>query len=204
MAVKRIIQKLKKSAGFTLAEMLLTLVILLLASSVVAAGVPAAVNAYRNAIDAANAQVLLSAAVNALRNELSTARDVKVDADGTSISYISAATGSRSRIYLTNNADKVIMLQEYDDLAAEDFLQTDSAAVTGKKPDPYALLSRAMTRTTRDSRSHMTVSYTGAAANADGDVIAISGLSVKRGDAVLADMDGINLTIRVLTGGAVA
>ena len=54
------ILKLNNEDGFTLAETLMTVLIMLLVSSVIAAGIPAAAKAYRKAVDAANAQVLLS------------------------------------------------------------------------------------------------------------------------------------------------
>ena len=60
---KRIRQKLKSRLGFTLAEMLMSVLILLMVSSVVAGGVPVAANAYYKVVDAANAQVLLSTTV---------------------------------------------------------------------------------------------------------------------------------------------
>ena len=51
-------RRLSDSCGFTLAELLLVILILLLVSSVVAAGVPAAANAYQKVVDSANAQLL--------------------------------------------------------------------------------------------------------------------------------------------------
>lgn len=70
--------KLKSKCGFTLAELLITILILLMVSSVVAAGVPAAANAYRKVMDAANAQMLLSTTVTSLRRELAFAESVPV------------------------------------------------------------------------------------------------------------------------------
>lgn len=71
-------RKLKSECGFTLAELLITILILLMVSSVVAAGVPAAANAYRKVMDAANAQMLLSTTVTSLRRELAFAQSVPV------------------------------------------------------------------------------------------------------------------------------
>ena len=72
------LRKLNQKAGFTLAETLVTILILLMVSSIVAGGIPAATNAYYKAVDGANAQVLLSTAATALRDELGTARDITV------------------------------------------------------------------------------------------------------------------------------
>lgn len=195
--MKTIGQKLKRSAGLSLAETLLTVLILLLVSGVVATGMPAAVKAYRNAIDAANAQVVLSATVNALRSELSTARDVKVD--GTTITYTDADTGSRSRIYIGTDGkgNKKIMRQEYEVDSDLDFL----SGMDALQPDPHPLLPDAVAKTTMDGKSLMTVTYTTLDPPAGG-VLTIPGLSVKRGESTLAEMPETGLKIRVLTGGA--
>ena len=203
--MKRIIHKLQSSIGASLAEMLLTILILLLASTVVVAGMPAAVSAYRNAIDAANAQVLLSAAVNALRSELSTARDVKVDEDGKGVTYIDADTGSKSRIYLGEETGSG---EDTDEAASTKIMQRKYMAdeELGFAPEeeplqsPYPLLDAAMRKTTKDG-TPMTALYTKIEASADGQYVTITGLSVQRGEAELAKMPEGGLKIRVLTRG---
>ena len=82
---KRIRQKLKSRLGFTLAEMLMSVLILLMVSSVVAGGVPVAANAYYKVVDAANAQVLLSTTVTKLRRELAFASACKLKSGSTEI-----------------------------------------------------------------------------------------------------------------------
>ena len=72
-------KKLQNKAGFTLAELLMTVLILLMVSSVVAVGVPAAANAYYKVVDAANAQILLSTTITQLRSELAYATNVGYD-----------------------------------------------------------------------------------------------------------------------------
>ena len=59
--------------GFSLTEMLATLAILALAGTIVVTGIPAAHRAYTAAVDASNAQVLLSTTATRLRDELSVA-----------------------------------------------------------------------------------------------------------------------------------
>lgn len=67
-----IMRKLKGKSGFSLAETLLAVLILLLVSVIVANGIPMAKNVYNNVLIGSNAQLLLSTGVTALRNELST------------------------------------------------------------------------------------------------------------------------------------
>ena len=69
-------RKKRNRAGFSLAETLMAVLILLLASAIVAAGMPMAREAYEKAVDAANAQTLLSTTVTMLRAELCEASDV--------------------------------------------------------------------------------------------------------------------------------
>ena len=205
--MKRIIHKLQSSIGASLAETLLTILILLLASTVVVAGMPAAVSAYRNAIDAANAQVLLSAAVNTLRSELSTARDVKVDEDGKGVTYIDADTGSKSRIYLGEETGSG---EDTDEAASTKIMQRKYMPdeELGFAPEgeplqsPYPLLDAAMRKTTKDG-TPMTALYTKIEESEDGKgkYVTITGLSVRRGEAELAKMPEGGLKIRVLTRG---
>ena len=201
--MKRIIQKLKSSAGLSLAETLLAVAMLVLGMSIVAAGMPAALNAYRNAIDAANAQVLLSETVNALRSELSTAREVKAAEDGNGVTYYNNVTGSRSRLYLDASAEGCrIMLQEYDD-------HDDALSVTGEtlnpdlKPNERPLVAREMARTTKNKNEYMTVSCGSISPSADGRTVTVTELLVKRDEATMAEIPSdSSLTIRVLSGGA--
>lgn len=105
--------KLKNNKGFTLAETLLAVLILLLVSTIVATGMPAAKNAYEKIIVAANAQVLLSTSATALRDELGTAWDVKVEDDKKTVTYNSSDTGGKSQIFLNSEDQDKIYIQEY-------------------------------------------------------------------------------------------
>ena len=176
--MKKVLKRPNNSAGFTLAETLIAVVILVLIS---AAALPAAMNAYRNAVDAANAQVLLSTTVNALRDELSTAWNVSVD--GSTIAYQSANTGDKSVISMGDNC---IMLQEYSRETGEGtpgWWDGDNAKTsTSARP----LVSNAMRRTTRNSKNLMAVTYS--SASFDGTYVTIKGLQVARDGSVLAKM----------------
>ncbi|MBR6220467.1 MAG: prepilin-type N-terminal cleavage/methylation domain-containing protein [Clostridia bacterium] len=110
----RLRRKLKNRKGFTLAETLLAVLILLLVSAIVANGIPVARNVYQRVVLAANAQDMMATAVSALRDELGTAWDVRVEnvEKKKYLTYFSSGTGARSKIFLSNDTDAQIMLQE--------------------------------------------------------------------------------------------
>ena len=103
--MKRIRNKLASSHGFTLAETLVCVLILLMVTGIVAAALPTASNVYTGAVDAANAQILESTAITVLRDELSTARDILCNEEQTQqsiIMYRSAETGRWNKIVSTH------------------------------------------------------------------------------------------------------
>ena len=176
--------KLKSRSGFTLAETLLAILILLLVSSIVAQGIPVARNVYNRVVLGANAQVLLSTTVTALRDELGTAWDVTAGADN-SLTYFSADIGSRSKLWVDTTTN-TIQIQEY---VATDGLNTETASVGSAR----ALVSeKAATRELR-------VTYS--TAKCENGVVTIGGLGVYRDTgegplATLGDGDAGDLIIR--------
>ena len=110
-------KKLNSRAGFTLAETLLAVTILLLVSSIVVTGMPAAKNAYEKVVLASNAEVMLATAESALRDELGTAWKVQKVSESTSITYYSADTGMRTKLEMK---DKDLSITEYEDSASGD------------------------------------------------------------------------------------
>lgn len=74
--------------GFTLSETMMALLILLMVSSIVVTGLPAAVSALHNAVDASHAQVLLSTTMTSLRDELSMAKNITWDDSENKITYV--------------------------------------------------------------------------------------------------------------------
>ncbi len=75
--MRSIVKKLRSSrAGFSLAETLIAILILLMVSAIVGGAIPAAANAYTKNVDVANAELLLSTAMNMLRSELGTAQEI--------------------------------------------------------------------------------------------------------------------------------
>ena len=101
--MKNALHKLKSSRGFTLGETLICVLILLMVVGVVGGAIPAASSAYTKAVDAANAQVLLSTAMTVLRDELSNASEVKDPvvnntAKTVTLEYRSGTTGRMTKI----------------------------------------------------------------------------------------------------------
>ncbi len=115
----RIRRKLQSIRAFTLAEMLLAVLILLMVSAIVAAGIPVARNAYERVVLASNADVLLSTTISTLRNELGTATDIKKEDAasgeklGTVITYYNSARGASAKLYVASGDKLVIMFQRY-------------------------------------------------------------------------------------------
>lgn len=197
--MKKVLKKLNSQVAFTLAETLVTVLILLMVSAVVAGGVPAAANAYVKAVDAANAHVLLSTTVNALRRELSTAWDVEVADDG--ITYYSSSTGSQSKIFISEEGK--LMLQEYIDLLnarkEETASQTGASAPEDDPPIVPArpIVSDAMTikgKLTIGCGDNGSISY-----EKTTGVVTVTGLQVKKGNQTIVTMPETGLKIRVIT-----
>lgn len=116
--------KFKDSRGFSLAEMLMAVLILLLVSGIVATGMPAATNAYNKVILGANAKTMLSTAITALHDELGTAWQVENSTDHKSLTYFNGSTGAKSIISLGENL--VITIQDYVSLS-DDLIHNSSA-----------------------------------------------------------------------------
>ena len=184
----------KNCTGFSLGETLVAVAILVI---ITAASLPAAVHVYRNAVDAANAQVLLSTTVNALRDELSTAWDVKEDpSDPTGIIYKSSDIGGRSKITIgqDDTSTDTIMLEEYSKPEDTGWLMGDELVDSVSRP----LVSKEMRRTTRNGSEYMTVTYNGVSYE-DG-CVKFEGLQVMRDkDTAIAKMPDTGLLIRVMT-----
>ena len=180
-------KKLHIDKGFTLAETLLAVLILLMVTAIVATGIPVAKNAYEKVVLASNAEVLLSTTISSLRNELGTAQNVKTqtsesgeEADSV-ITYYNAARGASSKLFV-EETDKVIMLQRY---FSEEGLSADY--------DAAPLVS------SKTSTQDLYVTYSSVSYDNDNGIVTFSGLSVNRtsGAEGLASRD--NLSIRVIS-----
>ncbi len=175
--------RIKNRSGFTLAETLLAVVIVLMVATIVAAGVPTAANTYTKVIDSANAQALLSTTMARLRDELGTATDISFD--GTTITYTNGS-GSPTKIYLGgttagatagNDESSGIYIQEYVGIAEDE------------EEYKHLLVS--------DAASNRNLHATFESAAYSGGVITITNLAVKKEDNTLAEVD--TFKIKVLT-----
>ena len=168
-------QRKNLRAGFTLAEMLVALLILLMVSSVVAAGIPVAVRAYTKVTRSANAEVLLSTSVSALRDQLGTARDITVSEDKKSVTYFSDDTGSYSRIDLSSDPDQKdnIMITEY---LVPELISDNGGGSSGANGGSGQGISRPLVSNAAATRelyiTYGTISY-------ENGIISISNLAVK-------------------------
>lgn len=163
------LKKIRSRAGFTLAETLLAVLILLLVSGIVATGVPVAQNVYNKVVRGANAQSLLSTTVAALRDELGTAWNVQYIPEKvpeTSITYYSSDTGAKSMLYLgekdNGEEDNKIYIQEYQGI--------DVQGSNPKEGGKHLLVSAAA------ATDKLLVTYTGI--TSDNNVVTITGLAV--------------------------
>ena len=178
-------RKLHINKGFTLAETLLAVLILLLVSTIVAAGIPAAKSAYENVVLASNAEVLLSTTISTLRNELGTAMDVDIPGEtgdiksGNSITYYNSTRGSTSKISM-ETGDSDIRFQRY--YSAEG-LSIGSASEN--------LIS------SKIATGDLHVSYSSVAYNTKTGVVTFSDLAVKRDTTTIAARN--TLSIRVIS-----
>ena len=185
--MNNVMKKLKSGGGFTLAETLMTVLILVMVAGVVAGGIPAAVTAYSKAVDAANAQVLISTTVNALRGELSTAKDVHFKEND--LIYISSATESKTKLY--KGIDGAIMVQDflrYDESGP----QTYEESGTQKVVEPRRLVSESAAT----KKLQVTYESVNWADGQENEVLVFENLDVTKGGASIAEV--ANLYIRCL------
>ena len=191
-------RKLHINYGFTLAETLLAVLILLMVSSIVAAGIPSASRAYEKVVLTSNAEVLLSTTVSMLRNELGTAMDVK--ANGSEITYYNTARGATSKISLGSVLDTSPVTEPGTEPGTEPELGTDNTIVLFRYFGDYVYNSAAEKIAMSSSSSRdkdLYVTYT-SVRYANG-IITFDGLSVNQvsGNQNLASLP--DFSIRLLT-----
>jgi prepilin-type N-terminal cleavage/methylation domain-containing protein len=152
----RLRKRIKSDRGFTMAELMLTMLILVMVAGVLTAGVSVASKAYRKVVESANAQLLYSTTLTALRTELGSAKaEITCSSDKT-VTYFSTETGYTAIVcgsegvvfkpYLQNNgngtfsepkddAEKALYSRPLVSTAAADGLvvQYDSITYDGTK-----------------------------------------------------------------------
>lgn len=115
--IYRIKKRVQSRRGFSLAEVLIAVLIVLMMTSIVAAGIPAASNAYKKAVDSANAQTLLSTAMTSLRTELSTAIIIdpaEIEPEGGDPVVIDPETSSPAIYYIAGDGSVSKITSEND------------------------------------------------------------------------------------------
>ena len=179
-AIKKRIRDIK---AFTLSETLVTIIIVMLVSSIVAVGIPAASNAYKNVVRASNAEILLSNTMISLRNELGMARDITVSQK--KVTYYNPMYDSYSSL---NSDNRDIKYRRFE----ADGLILDSSSTTNHSDE--VLFTSIVSSETEET---MHVKYAGV--EHKGGVITFSGLEVldKSGNPIGVKRD--SYVIRVIT-----
>ena len=170
-------RRLKDRRGFTLVEMLMTTLILLMVSAVVAGGVPSAANAYFKIVDASNAQILFSNTVTSLRSELAVATNVETDASGKVKSFTSGGNGWKKEFLNSNEGIKI-----------KDTTTEGGPMGRGEQ----LLVPKALSGTVRTSA--LISKYDSITYNKSTGVFSIKNLRVEKGNQTLAEIS--ELTVR--------
>lgn len=126
--ISKIKNKIFNGSGMTVLETLMSMFILMMVTAVVAAGIPAAVQAYSKVLDSANAQLLISTAMTKLRDQLEAADEIVVsqelDDDDNPFGELTIITyktnNGKSRIYLDSESHAVRLWEYIDNSAVAD------------------------------------------------------------------------------------
>ncbi len=102
-------QKIKENKGSTLAELLMTVLIIALIGSVLGGGLMVVQRCYRQITERSHAATLLSSTATLLADQLEYATDLSVDGD--SISFLNANSKVRARISWTEAEGIVLSYQ---------------------------------------------------------------------------------------------
>jgi len=170
--LRRFKNRISLEKGFSIAEMLIAVLILLMVSSVVAAGVPVAAQAYVKITDAADAESLLSTTMTMLRSELSTADSATVlcgSTDGCFVQYRNLDSGS---------------------------LYTITAPVSDGIPQQITVNNGSVTTNfvaAQDAMGSMYTSFTGA--EYSNGVITIKGLAVYKNEKAITDPQDFSIRV---------
>ena len=188
--MKKIIRRKRNRSGFTLVETLFAVMIMMLVSATLAAGLPVAVKALRDAVDASHAQVLLSTTMTALRDELSMAKNIDREVD--------EETGNITITY-TDSAGASCRIQYKDNASSPGIYLSKNTALSGEgnatKRYGRIVSDQAATEGLFEKFSDIVI-------DDDNGIVSITGLQVckkKNGeDHVLADLGTVAFEIEVI------
>ena len=177
----------RRTSGFTLTEMLVTLLIMVLASTLLATGVPVAIDTYQKTVNSANAQVAMSTTITVLRSEY-----------GLSPKVMSRGVGDDAEVYYMTEEGLWAIIRNpkgdetYKGLVKE-YVKTDSYG----NPDPsnslgtYPLVPDAVFRGANKS---LALRVTSIQTTTDG--VSVTKIAVTDGANELARVDSYNVATR--------
>ena len=151
-------------SGFSLAETLFAVLIVLMVSAVVAAGIPVAGRALKAAVDSSHAQVLLSTTMTAMRDELSMAKNIQWVESEKKITYIDSAGVSSALIIKDDGI----------------YLRKDSALSNTSNPNSNALIRDRRLVSEQAATEGLYESFSSADYDSTTGIVSIYGLQVKR------------------------
>ncbi len=187
--ISTIKKKIRGSRGFTLVEALTAILIMLMASSIVVAGIPAARNAYEKVVVASNAEVLLSTTITTLRNELGMADEIELGSGDSAgeITYYNPSVGAYSKISPApaggTDPEGTILLSRY--------AAPPGAAASEASSAPRRLVSK------EASTAELYVTYGSVTYNADAGIITFEDLKVlkEKGNVRLAGRPALSIRL---------
>lgn len=168
----RTVKRIKSSRAFTLAEALVAVIILLLVSAIVAAGIPAAARAYERVVIASDAHVLLSTTMSSLRNEMLTAKNVEEKEGGKAVIFYNESLGTESMIYSDSDTGR-IMIKRY---AAKEVIED------AEDSTPQPLVSDEASDYDEETGKGLYATFSTVSYNKDKKVVTFHDIVVKNGD----------------------
>ncbi len=206
--MKKRLQKMNSIQGFSLVELLVAVLILSMVSAVVAGGIPVAKNAYQKVTIAANAQIMLSTTITALRNELCTAGDVSIlDETGEVVAEATDDSGNKAEI----TTGKMIRyyspaIKNYSTLSNGRIYKSSGVPAEGEEADSIILTQyadsslksprRLVSKVSGDNQLYVT--YDTVSYNRETGIVTFSELKVQDKDGkVFAELDESDSVIKI-------
>lgn len=195
VAKRKLKAKTSSSRGFTLVELLVTMLILLLASMMVVAGIPAAQRAYASAVDAANAESMLTIVTQSLRDELEVAdpATVTVDPFGDCFAKFRSMRSGRW-VYLSNKEDGIYVAETITDSSSEVPADAIETLLIPRRVGAGAGKSRLVARLTGSP----VISFSDGVFTVEGTLEIVSPASGGSDDTTLVSIDGGTIGIRTI------